>query len=89
MPKNPVRPTPKQQPRVSVQQPKPAPKPAGSKGGKTLVPQNLQQFTTDQLRGTGEQGRTIRELQELSKNRANPPVDRQKNPMPLPKEKNG
>ncbi len=64
------------------------PKVTGVKGGKTLIPLNLQEFTVEQLRGIGERGRSIRELRIISENRAKPPVDRQKNPMPLPKEKN-
>ena len=58
----------------------------GNVGGKTRVPANLQNFTVDQLRGND--GRTLNQLREISKNRALPPVNRQKNPMPLPKVKN-
>ena len=56
----------------------------GNKGGKTLIPLNLQEFTIEQLRGTGETGRSIRELRIISENRAKPPVDRQQNPPKLP-----
>lgn len=61
----------------------------GIVGGKSLIPKNLQQFTTNQLRGNAEKGRSIRELREISKNRANPPVDRIiKPPFVMPKEGN-
>lgn len=56
----------------------------GVKGGKTLIPLNLQEFTIEQLRGNGETGRSIRELRIISENRAKPPVDRQYNPPKLP-----
>lgn len=52
----------------------------GSVGGKSLIPQNLRQFPIEQL-----QGHSLRELQEISKNRAKPPVDRTIKPSPLTK----
>ena len=74
--------------RVQIRQPAPKVQNIikGSVGGKTRVPANLQNFTVDQLRGNT--GRTLNQLREISKSRALPPVNRQKNPMPLPKEKN-
>lgn len=54
----------------------------GSVGGKSLIPLNLRQFSIEQL-----QGHSLRELQEISKNRAKPPVDRIiKPPFVMPKE---
>lgn len=53
----------------------------GSVGGKSLIPLNLRQFPIEQL-----QGHSLRELQEISKNRAKPPVDRIiKPPFVMPK----
>lgn len=43
----------------------------GIVGGKSLIPDNLKQFTLEQL-----QGHSYRELLEISKNRAKPPVNR-------------
>ncbi len=48
----------------------------GIKRGKTLVPENLQQFTMEQLRG-----KSLRELMKISKNRKKPPYNRQQNPL--------
>ena len=64
----------------------PMPKQNGTIGGKTRVPANIQQFTVEELRGTGEQGRSLRELREISKNRKKPDYNPQQNPMPRPKE---
>ena len=53
----------------------------GVVGGKSLIPMNLRQFPIEQL-----QGHSLRELQEISKNRAKPPVDRIiKPPFVMPK----
>lgn len=56
----------------------------GNKGGKTLIPESIQGFSIDQLRGAD--GRTIRELREIAKNRKKPPVNRTiKPPFVMPK----
>ena len=75
----------------------PVPKPSqktlpivGGKGGKTLIPENLQQFTLEQLRGNGEKGRSLRELKIISINRKAPPANQIiKPPFSIPKKKNG
>lgn len=81
------RPAPKAQPAPKVQpvSQRPAPKPnQGSVGGKSLIPLNLREFPIEQL-----QGHSLRELQEISKNRAKPPVDRIiKPPFVMPKKGN-
>ncbi len=67
---------------VKVQPTPPADK--GIVGGKSLIPMNLRQFPIEQL-----QGHSLRELQELSKNRDKPPVDRIiKPPFVMPKKGN-
>lgn len=56
----------------------------GVVGGKSLIPLNLRQFPIEQL-----QGHSLRELQEISKNRAKPPVNRIiKPPFVMPKKGN-
>lgn len=64
------------------------PKAGGAIGGKSRLPSSLAGFTIEQLKGNGEKGRSLNQLREIAKNRLQPPVNRQKNPIPMPKVKN-